>query len=105
VLACTASAAVTCSSPGDFRVVYSSPADAFPAVAPRPRAPELVMRSFAIPRTSATHLRLQVVTNQCTGAPNFAGDQDDDPANVTDCAEGSTQDDNVRAAELQAFAQ
>ncbi|MGH8969603.1 MAG: M36 family metallopeptidase, partial [Actinomycetes bacterium] len=105
VQACTASAAVTCSSPDDFRVVYSSPADAFPAVAPRPRAPELILRSFAIPRTSATHLRLQVVTNQCTGAPDYAGDQDDDPANVTDCADGSTQDDNVRAAELQAFAQ
>ena len=30
-------------------------------------------------------------------------DQDDDPRNVTDCEDGSTQDTNVRAAELQLF--
>ena len=40
---------------------------------------------------------------QCTGAPAYQGDQDDDPRNITDCDAGSTQDDNVRAAELQLF--
>jgi hypothetical protein len=29
--------------------------------------------------------------------------QDDDPLNVTDCEDGSTQDTIVRAAELQVF--
>jgi extracellular elastinolytic metalloproteinase len=61
------------------------------------------MRSFNVPRTRATHVRLRVMTNQCTGTPGYLGDQDDDPANVTDCIAGSTQDDNVRAAELQVF--
>ncbi|MCI0687068.1 MAG: M36 family metallopeptidase [Sporichthyaceae bacterium] len=105
ILACTAGGAVTCANPADFHVVFTSAADAFPSIAPRPRAPELTIRSFSIGNTTATHLRIEVVTNQCTGAPAYAGDQDDDPLNVTDCAAGSTQDDNVRISELQAFAQ
>jgi hypothetical protein len=104
ILACEARGAVTCASAADFHVVFTSTADAFPSIAPRPRAPELTIRSFAIPTTKATHLRIEVLTNQCTGAPDYAGDQDDDPLNVTDCAAGSTQDDNVRIAEFQAFA-
>ena len=75
------------------------------AVAPRPRAPDLIIRSFNTPRIRATHVQLRVVTNQCTGTPAYAGDQDDDPLNITDCSAGSTQDDNVRAAELQVFSQ
>ena len=85
--------------------MFTSPADAFPSVAPRPRAPDLIIRSFDVPRVRATHVRLRVITNQCTGTPAYAGDQDDDPLNITDCAAGSTQDDNVRAAELQVFSQ
>ena len=61
------------------------------------------MRSFAVPSTRATHVRLRVVTNQCTGGPAYQGDQDDDPGNNSDCPTGSPQDDNVRAAELQVF--
>ena len=49
------------------------------------------MRSFDIPRTKATHLRVEVLTNQCTGAPDFAGEQDDDPRAATDCATASPQ--------------
>jgi extracellular elastinolytic metalloproteinase len=105
ILACEASGAVTCANAADFHAVFTSASDAFPSIAPRPRAPELTIRSFVIPNTQATHLRIEVVTNQCTGAPAYAGDQDDDPLNVTDCAAGSTQDDNVRIAEFQAFAQ
>jgi extracellular elastinolytic metalloproteinase len=44
-----------------------------------------------------------VLANQCTGAPEYQGDQDDDPRSNSDCSAGSTQDDNVRAAELQVF--
>jgi hypothetical protein len=94
---------VDCSQPSQFTSVFTSPADAFPSAIPRPRAPELIIRSFAVPVTRATHVRLRVLTNQCTGAPAYQGDQDDDPGNVTDCDDGSTQDDFVRAAELQVF--
>jgi extracellular elastinolytic metalloproteinase len=48
-------------------------------------------------------VRLRALTNQCTGTPAYHGDQDDDPLNVTDCRDGSTADDAVRAAELQVF--
>jgi extracellular elastinolytic metalloproteinase len=44
-----------------------------------------------------------VLTNQCTGTPAYQGDQDDDPLNATDCDDCSTQDENLRAAELQVF--
>ncbi|HEX2498516.1 MAG TPA: M36 family metallopeptidase, partial [Actinomycetes bacterium] len=105
ILACEAKGAVTCTNAADFHAVFTSAPDAFPSIAPRPRAPELTIRSFVIPNTKATHLRIEVLTNQCTGTPAYAGDQDDDPLNVTDCAAGSTQDDNVRIAEFQAFTQ
>jgi hypothetical protein len=105
VLACVATGTVTCTNAADFRTVYVSGADAFPSVAPRPRAPELIIRSFDIPRTQATHLRLEVVTNQCTGAPDYAGEQDADPRANTDCTTASPQALNVRIAEFQAFAQ
>ena len=104
VLACTAGGAVDCSDPAQFQVVYTSPADAFPSIAPRPRAPELTIRSFDIPDTTATHLRLEVLTNQCTGAPDYAGEQDADPRANTDCTTASPQAGNVRVAEFQAFA-
>ena len=94
---------VDCSQDSQFTSVFTSPADAFPARAPRPRAPELIIRSFDVPATRATHVRLRVLTNQCTGTPAYHGDQDDDPLNVTDCRDGSTADDAVRAAELQVF--
>jgi extracellular elastinolytic metalloproteinase len=105
LLVCHAQGTTTCSTDADFKVVFRSEPNAFPAVAPRPRAPDLIIRSFDVPRVQATHVRLRVLTNQCTGTPAYAGDQDDDPLNITDCAAGSVQDDNVRAAELQVFSQ
>jgi hypothetical protein len=53
----------------------------------------------------ATHLRLEVLTNQCTGTPDYAGEQDADPRANTDCSTASAQARNVRVAEFQAFAQ
>jgi len=103
VYTCQVKAGVTCANDADFTLLFESPADAFPSIAPRPRAPELILQSFAVPKTLATYVRLVVVTNQCTGTAAYHGDQDDDPANITDCRDGSTQDDNVRAAELQVF--
>ncbi len=103
VLACTEIGRVDCSDDGSYRLVYTSPADAFPSIAPRPRAPELIIREFDIPTTVATHLRLEVVTNQCTGGPDYAGEQDADPRADTDCSTASSQALNVRVAEFQAF--
>jgi extracellular elastinolytic metalloproteinase len=105
VLACEAKGAVDCSDAADFHAVFTSPADAFPSIAPRPRAPDLIIRSFDIRRTKATHLRLEVLTNQCTGTPDYAGEQDADPRANTDCSTASSQAQNVRIAEFQAFAQ
>jgi hypothetical protein len=104
VLACSIKRGVDCDEAHEFHWVYTSPADAFPSVAPRPRAPDLIIRSFDIPRTKATHLWFEVVTNQCTGAPDYAGEQDQDPRAKTDCTTESAQALNVRAAEFQAFA-
>jgi extracellular elastinolytic metalloproteinase len=103
---CTASAANANCSTGTtgFSRIFASPDDAFPGVRPRPVAPELLLREFDVPDTHATHVQLRVVTNQCTGGPGFQDEQDADPVTTTDCEDGSAIDNEVRAAELQAFA-
>ncbi|WP_240917558.1 hypothetical protein [Phycicoccus sp. HDW14] len=103
VWACDARGRVDCSRDADFRAVYTSPADAFPAGVPRPTAPALKMRSFDIPQTAATHLRLEVVANQCQGGPLYAAEQDADPANVTDCVTGYSGAQKVGITEVQVF--
>ena len=49
-------------------------------------------------------VRFRVVSNQCTGNPLYAGEQDNDPRTTTDCASstvaGASQ---VVAAEFQVF--
>jgi extracellular elastinolytic metalloproteinase len=102
VLACDATRS-DCSQETSFRPVYTSPSDAFPARRPRPKAPQLNMRQFDLRDTHATHLRLRVLTNQCTGHPGFAGEQDNDPRTITDCSTGSTRAGLVRTAEFQVF--
>jgi hypothetical protein len=93
-----------CSTDAGFTKVYTSRADAFPGNSPRPVSPNLILRSFDIPNTKATHLRFVVKTNQCTGGPNFLGEQDADPTNATDCpSAGPATTKIVRAAEFQAF--
>ena len=102
--ACNASLLnLNCTLDTGFTRVYSSAHDAFPGDLPRPSAPDLQLRSFYIPDTTATHLQLRVVTNQCTGGYKFHGDQDADPLNDSDCVSGSTADNAVRAAEFQVF--
>ncbi|MFA1544169.1 M36 family metallopeptidase [Actinomadura monticuli] len=103
LLACDATRA-DCSRDAGYRAVYTSPDDAFPADRPRPTAPDITLRSFDVRDTAATHLRLQVVSSQCTGAPAYAGEQDADPRSATDCGTASPLAGVVRAAELQAFA-
>jgi extracellular elastinolytic metalloproteinase len=104
ILACEARGTFDCSEDAHFTPIFTSPADVFPGVVPRPRAPDLTLRSFDVPQTTASHVRLRVLTNQCTGTPAYRGPQDADPRADEDCITGSTQDDNVRAAELQVFA-
>lgn len=58
-------------------------------MAPRPRAPELILREFKVDGKKASHERLVVVHNQCAGRPDYQGDQDDDLRHNTDCDEGS----------------
>ena len=103
LLTCEVKGGVDCTSDSDFQVIFTSAADAFASIAPRPRTNELILRSFDVPKTKATYVRLRVLTNQCTGAPDYQGEQDDDPRALDDCSAGSVQDDNVRAAELQVF--
>ena len=96
-----------------WTTVLRSQDDAFPAVNPRPRAPELILRSWTVKPTSATHVMLKVRANQCTGQPSYQGEQDADPGNVEDCRTGGPsaagvvlppRNTEVHAAELQVLA-
>ncbi len=87
-----------------WKRIYTSPGNAFPAQRPRPVAPNLTLRSFDVRDTAATHVRLVALENQCTGFAGYAGEQDNDPLNDTDCKAASDRDLSVRAAELQVFA-
>lgn len=107
--ACTASIAdPDCTAPGAFTSIYTSPADAFPGAAPRPVTPDLSLRGFDVPDTTATHLRLIVTSNQCTGHALFNDDTENDSTSSSDCTVGNAggvgrMDRAVRAAELQVF--
>jgi uncharacterized repeat protein (TIGR01451 family) len=107
---CSDSVTSDCTSPlpagapgSPYRRIFTSADNAFDGVSPRPLAPALLAKRFDVPDTTATHVRLVALENQCTGQAQFAGEQDDDPANATDCKSASTRDDSVRAAELQVF--
>ncbi|NRN65299.1 Peptidase propeptide and YPEB domain-containing protein [Kibdelosporangium sp. 4NS15] len=105
ILACNSVSGKDCADPANYRKVYTSPANAFPADAPRPTAPDLAAREFRIQPTVATHLMVRVVTNQCTGAKEYAGSQHNDPRSTSDCTTGNPAvAQTVRIAELQAFA-
>lgn len=94
--------ALEASTGAGWRRVYTSPADAFPAGRPRPVTPDLVFREFDIPDTSATQLRLVVLSTQCTGAPAYISEQDTDPLSTSDCrASAAVQ--NATVAELMAY--
>jgi extracellular elastinolytic metalloproteinase len=102
ILACNAEKA-DCTVDANFKRVYTSASDAFPGGAYRPYTRDINLRSFDIPNTKATHLRLEVLTSQCTGGPAYAGQQHDDPRTRTDCATASPARDEVRIAEFQVF--
>jgi hypothetical protein len=102
VLACDSTKA-DCATDAGYTTVFTSAADAFPAQAFRPTAADLNLRTFHLPPTLATHLRLRVLTSQCTGNPLYAGEQDNDPRANTDCATASPTATQVRIAEVQVF--
>lgn len=98
--ACTASCVTAQATWTRF---YTSPADAFPSVLPRPVAPDLTMREFDVPDTQAAAVRLVALHNQCTGQAGYAGELDNDPTNDTDCKTASDRGTIVHASELQVF--
>ncbi len=98
--ACTANCAAADATWTRF---YTSPADAFPSVLPRPVAPDLTLRAFDVPDTQASAVRLVTLHNQCTGQAGYAGELDNDPTNDTDCKTASDRGTIVHAAELQVF--
>ncbi|MEH0930815.1 M36 family metallopeptidase [Micromonospora sp. CPCC 205558] len=102
VSACNAKT-TDCADPTRWQRIYTSAADAFPGGAYRAYSRDINLRTFAVPTTLATHLRLEVLASQCTGGPHYAGEQDDDPATTTDCATASPARSQVRIAEFQAF--
>jgi extracellular elastinolytic metalloproteinase len=111
--ACTAGtrANPTCAGTTDagWKRILRSEDDAFPAVNPRPVAPDLILRNWSVPTTRATHVRLVVRDNQCTGQRSYHGDQDADPNNNSDCRVGDAgtafvaRNTEVHAAELQVW--
>ncbi len=86
-----------------WKRVYTSRKNAFPSLRPRPVAPTINLRSFKIKPTRASALRLITLENQCTGYAGYAGEQDNDPLNDTDCKTASDRGTIVHAAEFQAF--
>jgi extracellular elastinolytic metalloproteinase len=102
VLACDATVA-DCTQDASYQTVFTSAPDAFPGGAFRPVAPQLILRTFTFGPVPATHLRIVVLSSQCTGNPSYAGEQDNDPAAQTDCATASPFAQQVRIAEVQAF--
>ncbi|HVF20977.1 MAG TPA: M36 family metallopeptidase [Mycobacteriales bacterium] len=123
ILTCDATTGKACEGEEDFAVIYTSAEDAFPTGRPRPLSPNLQIRAFDVPDTKATHVRMRVLTNQCTGNPIYSGEQNpvDEPLSDPDCVNGFTaaaaganpetgipgvsnsQHFRVRAAELQVF--
>ncbi|MGW4679539.1 M36 family metallopeptidase [Micromonospora taraxaci] len=102
VSACDATT-TDCADPARWKRIYTSADDAFPGGAYRAYVRDINLRTFAVPTTVATHLRLEVLASQCTGGPQYAGEQDADPATTTDCATASPARAQVRIAEFQAF--
>jgi len=96
--------AADCSQDDSYQRAYASASDAFPADAPRPVAPMLLLRNFTFSPVRATHLRIVARNTQCTGGPAYQGEQDADPFNATDCnSAGPASTRFVRVAEVQAF--
>jgi extracellular elastinolytic metalloproteinase len=119
ILTCDATTGKECAEEGDFASVLVANA-AFAAGPPRPTAPDLNIRAFKVRESKATHVRIKVLDNQCTGNALFNAENNPEgnPINDPDCVNGFTtaaaagapatvvslsQKKNVRIAELQVF--
>ncbi|MEV6597685.1 M36 family metallopeptidase [Actinoplanes sp. NPDC051346] len=103
ILTCNAAVGADCASDAGYRVAYTSPVNAFDTGQFRPKVPNLVMKSFSVRPTPATHVKLRVLSNQCTGNPLYAGEQENDPRSSTDCTTVSPAAGSAIAAEFQVF--
>jgi hypothetical protein len=96
-----------CSLASNYTTIYQSAADAFPGGSFRPSVGDWQLRSFDLPTTQATHVRLVVTANQCSGNPAYQGQLDNDPLNETDCRVSNAilaaRNLDVTAAEVQLF--
>ena len=93
ILTCDAATGADCEEADSFQKIYTSPVDAFPSGRPRPTSEDLRMRSFDVPDTLASHVRIRVLTNQCTGNPLFSGEQNpvgEEELADPDCVNGFT---------------
>jgi hypothetical protein len=96
-----------------WKRILQSGSDAFPSVNPRPVAPDMTLRGWNVPATTATHVKLVVIANQCTGQTSYQGDQDNDPNINSDCraTQGPNaigfppRDTEVHVTEVQVFGQ
>jgi extracellular elastinolytic metalloproteinase len=111
--------AADCSTDEGFSTFFQSPDDAFPGNALRPTVAALNLRSFEVPTTDATHVRVVVRKSQCTGNPFYQRERfpdHGDPFNDPDCDTGvnlqllalangmrSPVPNQVRINELQVF--
>ena len=59
------------------------------------------LRTWNIWPTRATHVKFVVLNTQCTGNPDFQGEQDNDTRSTTDCRSVLAGSEQVRAAELE----
>ena len=76
----------------------------FAAVAPRPVTPDLDLRTIDLPNRKATHVRLVVLDNQCTGGDAYRGALETDPDHEADCVLGAPGvARTVRISEIQVF--
>lgn len=115
ILACNADGGADCSSDAGYTEIFSSSDDAFNGQKPRPTVPDLKLQTFDVTDAMATHLRMVVRDNQCTGGADFQQDRNEvnDPIfQLPDCDSEEMSPDRqvltppnhqVRAAEFQVF--
>lgn len=87
-----------------FTTVYRSPDDFFPANHPRATAPDLLLRTVALPKpVTADSVRLVVRSNTCTGGSDFNHEQEADATNPSDCRSTAANTTDVTVTELEVF--
>jgi hypothetical protein len=83
ILECNAVGTVDCTEVADYTLAFISPADAFSRSHHGPGQSSSCARSTSSTSPQRT-CAFEVVTNQCTGGPGYAGEQDADPRAGTD---------------------